>query len=166
MYPGRYIPEFRTITLCPVISQLMTEEPLTAVLCLVALVTGGWEGIPLRWLFLVTALLLALYLAYKALYLKMTRYIVTSEQLIYRHGVIVRSTDYMELYRVIDYRQDQTLLQQIGRIKNITIYSGDRNTPVMVLKGICQEEDVIAMIRERVEFNRQTKHIYEVSNRI
>ena len=94
------------------------------------------------------------------------QYIITNDQIIFLHGVISHSTDYMELYRVIDYQQQRSLMQQLSGLKTVIIFSGDRNTPVMQLIGMREKDDVVREIRKRVEYNKQIKHIYEVTNRI
>ena len=72
----------------------------------------------------------------------------------------------MELYRVIDYQQQRSLMQQLSGLKTVIIFSGDRNTPVMQLIGMREKDDIVREIRKRVEYNKQIKHIYEVTNRI
>ena len=74
-------------------------------------------------------------------------------------------TDYMELYRVVDYQQHQTLLQQLMGLKTVIVYSGDRNTNVLVLVGIPKRRDIVAEIRNRVERNKKGKGVYEITNR-
>lgn len=99
-------------------------------------------------------------------YLKFVRikYIITPEQLIYLHGVFVQLTDYMELYRIIDYQQHRSLLQQLLGLKTIYLYSGDRSLPVLSIEGVLVKEDVVTQIRYRVEYNKRRKSIYEITN--
>lgn len=117
-------------------------------------------------MFLYAGIAILLYLFYQVIYLARIEYIVTSDQIIFLHGVISHSTDYMELYRVIDYQQQRSLMQQITGLKTVIIYSGDRNTPVMHLIGMRNNVDVVAEIRKRVEYNKQMKHIYEITNKV
>ena len=119
-----------------------------------------------RDIFLYVGIFLLLYLLYQVAYLARMEYIVTSDQIIYLHGVISHSTDYMELYRVIDYQQHRSLMQQITGLKTVVIYSGDRNTPVMNIIGMKENMDVVQEIRKRVEYNKTLKHIYEITNRM
>ena len=86
-------------------------------------------------------------------------------ELITLHGVLSHSTDYIELYRVVDYRQHQSLPQQLFGLKTITIYSGDRNNPQLDMVGIKARVDIVSEIRKRVEFNKKRKGIYEITNR-
>lgn len=105
------------------------------------------------------------YLTVEILSMSRIRYIVTGEQIVYLHGLLVHKTDYMELYRVIDYQQHSTLMQQLAGLKTITVMSGDRNMPALDIIGIRQEENVVHEIRKRVEYNKKIKSIYEVTNR-
>ena len=93
------------------------------------------------------------------------KYVVTDEQLIFLHGVFQHSTDYMELYRVIDYQQNRTLLQQLFGLKTVTILSGDRNMSRLDIIGVLENENVVSEIRKRVEYNKRMKSIYEITNR-
>ena len=93
------------------------------------------------------------------------RYVVTDEQLIFLHGVFRRSTDYMELYRVVDYQQNRTFLQQLLGLKTITILSGDRNMNRLDIIGVRETENIVSEIRNRVEYNKRMKNIYEITNR-
>lgn len=110
-------------------------------------------------------ILLNLYFIYPLVCIMRMEYIVTTEQIIYLHGFVRHFTDYMEMYRVIDYQQNRSLLQQMAGLKTVTIYSGDRNTPVMTLIGVRNNVDLIGEIRRRVEYNKERRHIYEITNR-
>ncbi|MEH2901870.1 PH domain-containing protein [Segatella copri] len=81
------------------------------------------------------------------------------------HGVLSHSTDYVELYRVVDYRQHRSLPQQVFGLKTVTIFSGDRNNSKLDMIGIKANNNVVADIRMRVEFNKRHKSIYEITNR-
>ena len=116
-------------------------------------------------LFIWPALFLTFHLFFQVVYMARIEYILTGEQLITLHGVLSHSTDYIELYRVIDYQQHQSLPQQLLGLKTITIYSGDRNNPQLNMTGIKAKVDIVGEIRRRVEFNKKRKGIYEITNR-
>ena len=97
-------------------------------------------------------------------YMKL-EYIITDEQIICLHGVFYYTTDYMELYRVVDYQQTRSLIQQLTRIKTVTLLSGDRNMRTLDIIGVKEQEDMIQEIRNRVESNKRRKGIYEITNR-
>lgn len=107
-----------------------------------------------------------IFLLYRMLYISRIQYIVTEEQIMYLHGILSHQTDYMELYRVVDYQQNRTFMQQLTRLKTITIMSGDRNMPVLNIIGVREDEDLVQEIRRRVEYNKKQKSIYEITNRM
>lgn len=111
------------------------------------------------------AVLFSLVLLYRFIYLRRTRYYIGSEQIISKHGVLSRKTDYMEQYRIVDFVEHQSLMQQLCGLKTVRIFSMDRNTPRLDLVGIRRNLDVVTLIRERVEYNKRKKGIYEITNR-
>ena len=70
----------------------------------------------------------------------------------------------MELYRIVDFEESQSLPQQLCGLKTVRILSTDRNTPRLDLIGIRRGDDIVPLIRERVELNKQKKGIYEITN--
>lgn len=103
------------------------------------------EGLPLTALAVSVAALLSLALLYRFIYLRRTRYHIGSEQLISRHGVLSRKTDYMEQYRIVDFVEHQSLMQQLCGLKTVRIFSMDRNTPRLDLVGIRHNFDVVTL---------------------
>ena len=93
------------------------------------------------------------------------RYIITSEQLIIQHGVLTRTSDYIELYRVVDFSENRDILEQLFGLKTVWIFSGDRSNPKLDIYGVKERLDVVRIIRERVEYNKKRKGIYEITNR-
>ena len=141
-------PIYREISLRPQTAQFFIDELPLLLLCPVGLVYGGMENI----------------LIYRLIYLKRIRYHVGSEQLTAEHGVFQRSIGYIELYRVVDFHEQQSLLQQIFGLKTVTVLSMDRTTPKLELTGLPKRINIVDIIRERVEFNKQRKGIYEITN--
>lgn len=148
---------FQSIVLQPHAGQFVIDELPAIVLCCTAWVYGGMEGLPLTALAVSVAALLALVLLYRFIYLRRTRYHIGSEQLISRHGVLSRKTDYMEQYRIVDFVEHQSLMQQLCGLKTVRILSMDRNTPRLDLVGIRHNFDVVTLIRERVEYNKRKR---------
>lgn len=143
---------------------LANDLPLT-ILCQAGLIVAGMEGIFLGNVLFWFSLAIALCLVYRFFYLRSMSYKFTDEQMIYEHGVFKRTRDYCELYRVIDFREESSFLQQIFGLKTVTIYSGDRSTPRLDLIGISSIDNIIPVIRERVTVNRRRHGIYEIANR-
>lgn len=155
---------FNTIILHPHWGQFVINELPLILLCLASFVIKVFMDFPFHELFVYPALFLGFYLFFQVIYMARIEYVVNEEQLVTLRGVLSRSTDYIELYRVIDYQQHQSFLQQVFGLKTITIYSGDRNTPQLKIVGIKAKLDIIQTIRMRVEFNKKRKSIYEITN--
>ena len=157
---------FDKISIKPCWRQLIIEQLFWFILCIGLAVAYLLTSFMFHGLLLLLAMLVAAYLFYQVLYLSRIEYIVTGEQIIYLHGVLMHQTDYMELYRVVDYQQHRSLLQQLTGLKTITIMSGDRNLPSLDIIGVEADEEVVQEIRIRVEYNKQMKHIHEITNRM
>ena len=155
---------YRDISLRPKATQFFIDELSLLVLCPIGLVYGGMENVPLAPVATLFAILLSLILAYRFIYLKRIRYHIGSEQLTAAHGVFHRSIGYIELYRVVDFHEHQTLLQQIFGLKTVTVLSMDRTTHKLNLIGLPKRINIVDVIRERVEFNKQRKGIYEITS--
>lgn len=156
---------FRTLFLQPHWLQFIINELPNILLTGSCLIVAGVDTMPFANLFLVAAVLLALRLLYAFVYLRRMEYRINGEQLIIEYGVFTRKSDYLELYRIVDFNEHRTLPQQICGLKSVTIYSGDRSSPKLVITGLKNDLDLVSLIRERVEYNKQRKGIYEITNR-
>ena len=156
---------FRTLFLQPHWLQFIINELPGILLTGSCLIIGGIDAMPFTNLFLIAAVLLSLRLLYVFVYLRRMEYRINGEQLIMEHGVFTRKSDYLELYRIVDFNEHRTILQQICGLKTVTIYSGDRNNSKLPIIGLKNDLDLVSLIRERVEYNKQIKGIYEITNR-
>lgn len=111
------------------------------------------------------ALLLAIFLCYGCIYLLCSKFIITDEQLIYERGVFTRNSDFIELYRVVDFKEYRSFLQQLAGLKTVVVYSGDRTHSRLVIPGVHHREALVKLIRDRVEYNKKRKGVYEITNR-
>lgn len=152
------------ITLRPNIVQWFIDQLPLLVLCLAALVLGGMD-IMLSGLMLIVGLFFSLCLLYGFIYMRRIRYIIGHEQLICEHGVFQRSVNYMEMYRIVDFAEHQSLMQQLVGLKNITVLSMDRTTPRLEIIGMNDKNDIVSLIRLRVETMKKKRGIYEITNR-
>ena len=82
-----------------------------------------------------------------------------------RHGILTKQTDYIELYRVVDYRESQSFLQQLFGVKTVVIISTDKSDPAMLIKGVPAKTELVNYTRNLVEQNKKENHIYEITNR-
>lgn len=164
MMTPQTVRNIQDIVLQPHAGQFVINELPTLVLCCAVWVYGGMEGLPLTALAVPVAFLFSLILFYRFIYLRRVRYRIGAEQLVSEQGIVRRKVDYMELYRIVDFQEHQSLLQQLCGLKTVTILSMDRNTPRLDLVGIRRSNDIVALIRERVEYNKRKKGIYEITN--
>lgn len=164
MMPNQPIVRFQSIVLQPHRIQFVIDELPSIIVCAAGWIYGGMEGRPFTAFAVWFAVLLSFVLLYRLIYLRRTRYYIGREQIISKHGVLSRKTDYMEQYRIVDFVEHQSFMQQLCGLKTVRIFSTDRNTPQLDLVGIRRNLDVVRLIRERVEYNKLKKGIYEITN--
>lgn len=157
--------QYATLVRKPSAWQFVVNDLPVIVLCIASLVVAGMDDNPLGSLLFWVALTISICLVYRFLYLKRTVFQITSEQIIYEHGVFHRTRDYIELYRVVDYREDSNFVQQLFGIKTVKVFSGDRTTPCLNIMGMDRSDDLIPTLRERVTYNRMRNGVYEITNR-
>lgn len=156
--------QYDTISFRPHPVQFVINElPLMSVF-LAGAVYGGMEDMPFGSTAAVLSALVLLILLYRYVYLRRIRYDITAEQLVCERGILIRKVDYMELYRIVDFQEKQSILQQLCGLKTVSILSMDRNTPRLDLLGMKRSDGIVTMIRERVEYNKRKKGIYEITN--
>ena len=156
---------FRIITLRPHWAQYIISQGLMFLVSIVLFLVAGHECITFKTPFLVLGTCTTLMMLYGCLYLSKLQFIISSEQLIVQQGVFNRSSNYIELYRIVDFSESRDILEQLFGLKTVSIYSGDRTNPKLDIYGVKERLDVVSIIRERVEYNKRRKGIYEITNR-
>jgi len=159
------IRRFKIITLRPHPAQHIISQGFTCLVSLVLFLVAGHDSITFKTPFLILGTVTMLMMLYGCLYLSKLRFIISSEQLITQHGIFQRSSDYIELYRIVDFSESRDIMEQLFGLKTVSIYSGDRTNPKLDIYGVKERLDVVAIIRERVEYNKRRKGIYEITNR-
>ena len=92
------------------------------------------------------------------------KWLVEEETLCRIKGIFSKQTDYIEMYRITDYKENQSFLQRIMGVKTVTVYSTDRSDDVTDITGVPADVNLIGIIRENVEKYRKEKRIYEIAN--
>jgi len=156
---------FNIITLRPHWGQYIISQGFMFLVSLVLFLVAGHDAITFKMPFLVLGTVTMLMTLYGCLYLSKIQYIISAEQLIIQQGVFHRTSDYIELYRIVDFSEQRDILEQFFGLKTISIYSGDRTNPKLDICGVQEKVDVVGIIRERVEYNKQIKGVYEITNR-
>lgn len=158
-------PTYGTLVIHPRAMQFAINDLPLILLCLTGYVCAGMEGMPYTGLLAGASTACLLLLLYRFFYLRRMEFRIHAEQLIYEHGVFARSCEYIELYRIVDFRESRSFLQLLFGLKTVCVYSGDHTTPQLNIIGVDVKSRLVDIIRERVETNKQRKGIYEITNR-
>ena len=156
---------FQTYRLKPHWIQYVIDQLPWILIWVVVTLYAGDDTLPYREYLMYGSVCMMCYLIWQAIELWRIEYVITGEQLIYKHGVLFHSADYMELYRIVDYQESRTPVQQLTGLKNILLLSGDRTLPRLRMVGIRGSSCILDEIRIRVEYNKKRRGIYEITNR-
>jgi uncharacterized membrane protein YdbT with pleckstrin-like domain len=91
-------------------------------------------------------------------------YEITEERLIIRRGIIMKSVDEIELYRIKDVRIDFSLLNQMAGIGRITVSSSDETTRGgdLAIPEIQKAQERREQLRRLVDTARQKRQVREI----
>jgi uncharacterized membrane protein YdbT with pleckstrin-like domain len=103
-----------------------------------------------------------LYIFFRRMAVKAQVFELTSERLLTSHGVLSRTTDSLELYRVKDMRIIQPLALRMVGLENIELMTSDETSPRVVLDHIPASIHLADQIRAHVEACRLAKGTREV----
>ena len=109
------------------------------------------EGLYPQMVVSLCSLLLAILLIARYITLTAVLWIINDNTLCRMCGVFSRHTDYMDLYRVVDYSESQTFWLKLWGVKTVSIISTDKTDRTMVMYGISARRDIVQEIRNRVE---------------
>ncbi|RYY28958.1 MAG: PH domain-containing protein [Sphingomonadales bacterium] len=93
-----------------------------------------------------------------------TTYEVTAERVILHRGILVKSIDEIELYRVKDVRIDFTIINQMADIGAITMTSSDETTRAapLVIRDVDHARARREKLRELVDAARKNRGVREI----
>ena len=120
---------------------------------------GDWGAWPL-----VLTGLAALVIVWKWIQNMAAKYEITPERLIVRRGIIFKSIDEIELYRIKDVRMDFSLLNQWAGIGTICLSSSDETTRVgdLVMRHVEKAQTRREELRRLVDGARQRRGVREI----
>ncbi len=121
-----------------------------------------WVHGAMHWAFVAPLLLVLLWLAYQWVRVKTTRYELTTQRLRLRQGILAKTTEELELYRVRDWTLAEPLLYRILRLGTITLITTDQTTPTITLPALPHAHEVREQLRENVEIMRTKKKVREI----
>jgi uncharacterized membrane protein YdbT with pleckstrin-like domain len=93
-----------------------------------------------------------------------SKYDLTEERLIIRRGIVAKSVDEIELYRVKDVRINFSIINQIAGIGAISIASSDETTRDgdLVIRDVENAQARREELRRLVDIARQKRRVREV----
>ena len=108
------------------------------------------------------SILVMLNLIWQILKVYCISYEIDPEELRYYSGILSRKHEYIELYRIKDFRVERPMIYRMFGLGDLTIYTSDKTTPVLQLNAISEPEEKYKILRGLVELNRREKHVFEV----
>ncbi|MBQ4820583.1 PH domain-containing protein [Aquimarina sp. MMG016] len=131
-----------------------------------------WKGTPSQWtnfmfymlcipLLIVfgLGLILAIWKYFETRYNKLE---VTTQRIIEQRGILSRTTDELELYRVKDLKYDQPFLLRIFGLSNIILNTTDHSNSTLILKGLDNGKELKEQLRTAIDIRRDLKGVREV----
>ena len=120
---------------------------------------GDWSWYPL----LLTGLAVLIVL-WKWVQNMSAKFEITPERLIVRKGIIFKSIDEIELYRIKDVRMDFSLLNQWAGIGTVCLSSSDETTRIgeLVMRHIEKAQPRREELRRLVDAARQKRGVREI----
>ncbi len=108
------------------------------------------------------ALIPALWAGWKWLTVRCHRFEISTERLKMFEGVLNRSVDEIELYRVKDTQIQQPILYRLFGLGHVILETSDRSHPKATLNAIKGPREVGEILRREVESLRDKKRVREV----
>jgi membrane protein YdbS with pleckstrin-like domain len=112
----------------------------------------------------IIAMIIVMSCTWNCIVLNCISYTIDIEQIIIKRGVFSRTTNYMEMYRIYDFQKRQNIIEVAFGIMNVMLLSRDMSNSEVIFWGVTNSDDVIPLIRNRVETEKQKKKIVEFNN--
>ena len=98
---------------------------------------------------------------YKFLTIRTTTYTISQGRLLSSHGILSKTVDELELYRVKDYKVTQSFFQRLFNVGTIELDTSDISHAIFQLRFIKEPIETKDMIRNIVENLRTEKKVLE-----
>lgn len=136
----------------------------TVLLFIAGIVLSVMSLFDLGWYWLVLALVAVGLFVWRWLENMASRYELTEERLIIRRGLIAKSLDEIELYRIKDVRISFSIINQIAGIGTIGIASSDETTRAgdLMIRDVERAQARREELRRLVDIARQKRRVREV----
>ena len=91
-----------------------------------------------------------------------TRYKISNRRVEYEHGVLTKTVDSLELWRVLDVRYKQGLIDRMLGNATVTLIGTDQTDPEFELYGLPNGRKLFEDLREAVQAARHTSRPMEM----
>jgi len=132
---------------------------------LLVLAIAVWSSPALRWIVLAVIVLLWIYLLIVLARRRLgVHYRLTSQRFFHEKGILVHTTDLIEVIDMDDITYTQTILDRLFGVGTIRIVSSDQSHPDLSIQGIAGVGSVAAMLHEarHAERVRRGLHIESI----
>jgi uncharacterized membrane protein YdbT with pleckstrin-like domain len=119
------------------------------------------QGQPASWLYIVPWVIALTPVIKYTLALMMTTYGLTTQRLSVKTGILFRTHDQVELFRVRDFMIDAPLYFTILGLGHVRIISRDESLPVVTLIAQAEPEKLIDLVRTRVQYRKDEVGVRE-----
>ena len=99
---------------------------------------------------------------YRWLAVKTTTYQLTTERFIIERGILNKTTDTLELYRVRDLQVTQPFWIRLFGMENVHMITADTSTPTVILDCVPKDLKLPDQFRKQVEEARMRKRVRSV----
>ena len=88
-----------------------------------------------------------------------TKYRITTQRLFKRTGLIARNEEEIELFRIRDVKLNQGIIQRLFGIGNVVVVSSDATSPLLLIKGVSEPENVKETLRSAYMNARRAENV-------
>ena len=98
---------------------------------------------------------------FRVIYWRTVQYEISMEQIKFTRGIFQRKVDFLEMYRIKDFHQQQSLLMRMLGLMHIRLMTSDISHPMLELKGI-PNSNIADVLRQLVERSRKENRVYAI----
>ena len=86
---------------------------------------------------------------------------ITSQRMIEEKGVLSKTTNELELFRVKDITLDQPIVLRLVGLSNIILHTSDKTTPIVIIPGVPDGKKLREEMRNIIDKRRDEKGVRE-----
>lgn len=98
---------------------------------------------------------------YCVLLIRSNVFIVSKEQLVHERGVFSKNIDFLENYRIKDYKISKPFLMRLIGTMVVTLITSDKSEKYLTMRGVPNSR-IVYSLRDLVELQRKNKRVYEI----